>query len=44
MKSSENVPIASAEIRVGNLASGLPIEHDILSCKFVLNFVDCCEL
>ncbi|CAG5115652.1 unnamed protein product [Candidula unifasciata] len=33
VKSSENAPIANAEIKVGNLASGLPIEHDILSLK-----------
>ncbi|CAL1543384.1 unnamed protein product [Lymnaea stagnalis] len=33
VKSSENAPVANAEIKVSNLASGLPIEHDILSLE-----------
>uniref|UniRef100_A0A0B6ZJP1 Peptidase M14 domain-containing protein n=1 Tax=Arion vulgaris TaxID=1028688 RepID=A0A0B6ZJP1_9EUPU len=31
IKSTSNVPIANAEIKVTSLASGLPIQHDILS-------------
>ncbi|KAH9505198.1 hypothetical protein Btru_058934 [Bulinus truncatus] len=33
VKSSENKPIANVEIKVSNLASGLPIEHDILTLE-----------
>ena len=33
VKALDGTPIANAEIKVINLASGLPIDHDILSCK-----------
>ncbi|XP_055874772.1 carboxypeptidase E-like [Biomphalaria glabrata] len=33
VKTTDNKPLANAEIKVSNLASGLPIEHDILSLE-----------